>query len=76
MDVLLCLDKYIPHLGDVVLHLMSVEGVCDLQPAEDGGRGYVITIVYHCLLALKVIDVVLQTLLGSHLNLRRWLLFL
>jgi len=48
---------------------MFVEGVCDLQPADEGSRGYVlVTIVYQGYLALKVIDVVLQTLHGSYLD--------
>jgi len=37
LDVLLSLDKDIPHLGDVILHHMFVEGVGDLQPTDEGG---------------------------------------
>jgi len=35
LDVLLRPDKYIPHLGDIILHQTFVEGVCDLQPADE-----------------------------------------
>ena len=67
-DVLLHLDKDIPHLGDVVLHQMFVEGVCDLQPIDEYGSGYVLVIViYQGHLALKLFDVVLQTLPRFHL---------
>jgi len=41
----------------------------DLQPTDESGSGYVlIAAVYQGHLALKVIDVVLQTLPGFHLD--------
>ena len=48
------------YLGDVVLHQMFAEGVCDLQHADEGGSGYVfVTVVYQGHLTLKVVDIVL-----------------
>ena len=38
LDVFLHLDKYISHLVDVILHQIFVEGVCDLQPIDEGNR--------------------------------------
>ena len=48
---------------------MFVEGVCDLPPVdEDDNNCVLVTIVYHDHLTLKVVDVVLQTLHGFHLD--------
>ena len=47
LDVVLYPDEYIPYLCDVILHQVFVEGVCDLQPTDEGGCSYVlVTIVY------------------------------
>ena len=47
LDVLLLLDIYIPHLGDIVLHQIFVERVCELHPADEGGGGYVLVTIVH-----------------------------
>ena len=38
--ILIFPDKDIPHLGDIVLHQMFVEGVNDLQPTDKSDSGY------------------------------------
>ena len=69
LDVLLSPDEDIPHLGDVILHQIFVEGVVDLQPIDKGDNGYIlIAVVYQGHLALKVINVALQTPPSFHLD--------
>ena len=68
LDVFLCPDKDIPHLGDV-LHQIFVKRDGDLQPTYEGGSSYVlITVAYLGHLALEVVDAVLQILPGFHLD--------
>ena len=58
LDVLLSLNKNIPHPGDVILHQMFVKGIGDLQPANEGDGGYVlVTIVYQGHLTLKIVNI-------------------
>ena len=73
--VLLCPDKDIPHLGDIVLHEMFVKRVGDLQPTDDGNNVYVlITVVYQGHLALKIVDIVLQTLPQFYLDCKKMII--
>ena len=69
LNVLLSPDKHITYFGYAILHQMFAEGVGDLQPTDEGGSGYVlIAIVHEIHLALKVINIALQTLSNFHLD--------
>ena len=69
LDVLLSPDEDIPHLADVILHQMFVEGVGDLQPTDEGGSGYIlIAVVHQDHLALEVINVAFQSIPSFHLD--------
>jgi len=62
-------DEDIPHVGDIILHQMFVEGVGDLQPTDEGGNDYIlIAVVHQGQLALEIINVALQTLPSFHVD--------
>ena len=48
--ILLHPNKDIPHLGDVILHQIFVEGVSDLQLPDEGGSGCVLISRYSSIL--------------------------
>jgi len=75
MHVLLRPNENVPHLGDIVLHQMLVQG--DLQPIDECSGDYIlIAVVYQSNLTLKIVYVALQAPPGFILAVRRWLLFL
>jgi len=47
LDALLSPNEDIPHLSDVILHQIYVEGISDLQPADESGGDYVLIIVVY-----------------------------
>ena len=69
LNVLLIPDEDIPHLGDVILHQMFVEGVGELKSTNEGGSSYVLVAVAHQdHLALEVINIALQSLPSFYLD--------
>ena len=69
LHVLLCSDKDVPHLSNIVLHHILVERVGDLQPTDKrcGGNVFV-EIVHQHQLALEVADVIFQALPWFHFH--------
>ena len=69
LNVLLNLNKNIPHPGDVILHQMFVEGIDDLQPIDEGGGGYIlVAVVYQSHLTLEIVNIVHQAFSGFRLD--------
>ena len=68
LNVLLSPDEDISQLGDIILYQMSVERVGELHQLMKSVATISSTVVYQGHLALKVINVVLQTLSSFHLD--------
>ena len=68
LDVLLGTSKNVSHVGDLILHKMFV-GVGDLHPTDEHGGSYVIVpVIYESHLALKITDILFETLPNFHLD--------
>ena len=67
LNILLGASEDVPHLGDLVFHQLFIEGVCDLQPTNERGH-VVIAVIHQNHLALKITDIVFETLFKIHLE--------
>ena len=69
LNILLSPNKNIPHPGDVVLHQVFIEGIGDLQPADEGdGDHILVAVAYQGHLTLKIFNIIFQALPDFHLN--------
>jgi len=69
LNVLLDLKEDVSHVCGFMLHQILVKGVDDLQPSDESCcRNVFIAVIYLSHLSLKITDVVLEILLGLHLD--------
>jgi len=69
LDIFLGPREDVPHLGDFILHQVLIEGEGDLQPTDECYGSHVIVAVTHQgHLALKITDIVLESLSRLHLD--------